>query len=200
MRISNSFKVLLALFLFQISYSISYSQTVTIGKYGVEVLAGATIPIGDLKSQQSNVNYGFGLTGMYQDTKINSFFISIAYNRVKVPDSLSSNINIDGVTKFTGGIILNVLPSMNIPFIEAAVGMYYFTQYEFISTSTDNIINGPQFKLTSESKFGYTLGLGQRLPVDKKINLIAHFRFNHMPLKPTSKFYLEFLAGCNYNF
>jgi|GEM_PF-2872601 hypothetical protein len=200
MRISNSFKVLLALFLFQISYSISYSQTVTIGKYGVEVLAGATIPIGDLKSQQSNVNYGFGLTGMYQDTKINSFFISIAYNRVKVPDSLSSNINIDGVTKFTGGIILNVLPSMNIPFLEAAVGMYYFTQYEFISTSTDNIINGPQFKLTSESKFGYTLGLGQRLPVDKKINLIAHFRFNHMPLKPTSKFYLEFLAGCNYNF
>ena len=104
MRISNSFKVLLALFLFQISYSISYSQTVTIGKYGVEVLAGATIPIGDLKSQQSNVNYGFGLTGMYQDTKINSFFISIAYNRVKVPDSLSSNINIDGVTKFTGGL------------------------------------------------------------------------------------------------
>jgi len=200
MRISTSLKVLLALFLFQISYSISYSQTITIGTYGVEVLAGATIPIGDLKSQQSNVNYGFGLTGMYQDTKINSFFISIAYNRVKVPDSLSSNINIDGVTKFTGGIILNVLPSMNIPFIEAAVGMYYFTQYEFISTSNDNIINGPQFKLTSESKFGYTLGLGQRLPVDKKINLIAHFRFNHMPLKPTSKFYLEFLAGCNYNF
>jgi len=200
MRISTSLKVLLALFLFQISYSISYSQTITIGTYGVEVLAGATIPIGDLNSQQSKVNYGFGLTGLYQDTKVDAFFISIAYNRVKVPDSLSSNINIDGVTKLTGGIILNIYPSTNIPFFEAAVGIYYFKQYEFISTITDNVINSPQFKSTSESKFGYTLGIGQRLPVNKKINIIAHFRFNHMPLKPVSKYYLEFLAGCNYNF
>ena len=200
MRISSTRKIFLVLFFFQIFYSLSYSQIVTVGQYGVEILAGATIPIGDLKSQPSDVNYGFGITGLYQDTKIDAFFINISYNRVKVADSLSSNINIDGITKFSGGIILNVLPSMNIPFIEAAVGMYYFKQYEFISTSSDNIINSPQFRLTSESKFGYTLGIGQRLPVAKKINIIAHFKFNHIPLKPTSNYYLEFLAGCNYNF
>ena len=201
MRFVIILKICFILAIMLISNTVTYSQSSPAPKYGLEIFGGVTMPIADLKNQPSGSSYGIGITGIYRDTKYYALFLNLSYNRVKAPDSIDiNNLPIEGITKLSGGVMINILPSLNVPYIEIGLGMYYLKQFEAHVVPVDNTIGNLTITESSFSKFGYTLGLGQNIPVDKNINAVLKIKFNQIVTRPISKYYFEFLGGFNYEF